>query len=252
MAMLKAKHDCYAVCVAVLSVLASLGQNAEAVSVLRYNRFITITVLLFGVTFPILDTGSDIALTVEWLSAGANSDDYWFGTVSLSIIVISAFIPACVMGVVEYAAAGTNGEVASGKFSASYIYDWEMGLFHPILGFFLSMTELRLPVIACIQIYEIATRGVTQKFLDGPTTVKMSNRFRALTNFKLLTPGASIIYGLRLFELLGESTLETLLQTYVVHPSAVMLQPKHHKNTKTHKLAYAGWRTQIEPHTSTH
>ena len=93
----------------------------------------------------------------------------------------------------------------------------EGGLFHPGLGFFLSMTELRLPAIAILQAYDIRKNGVTDKYIKSP--VNISDKEAHVngnwgSKLKMFSPGASIIMAMRLFELLGETTLELLLQTY--------------------------------------
>ena len=187
--------------------IASFGQNEDALNVIRKNRLITVLVLLSSVALPIADTGSDILLTYEWLDAGPSSDEYWFGQMSLAIMIISVAIPGFVMFYIEW-----DGEWGSGNtFFPDYLYDEKYGYFHPILGLFLSLTELRLPVLAMIQIYDITMNGVDDKYLVGPADVQYS----ADGDRAMFSAGASMIMALRLFELLGETTLELLLQTYV-------------------------------------
>ena len=99
-----------------------------------------------------------------------------------------------------------------------YLYNEESGNFAPVLGFFLSMTELRLPVTALIQANDIRKNGVTDKYTKGPSAVsdeEVGKNGGLGENLKMFTPGASIIIALKLFEYLGETTLELLLQTYV-------------------------------------
>ena len=189
--------------------IASLGQNEDALNVIRKNRLITVLVLLSSIALPIADTGSDILLTYEWLDAGPSSDEYWFGQMSLAIMIISTVIPGSVMLFIEWEGP-FNGETAN-TFRPDYLYDKKFGLFHPILGLFLSLTELRLPVLAMIQIYDITMNGVSDKYLIGPADVKDCED----DDRKMFSAGASMIMALRLFELLGETTLELLLQTYV-------------------------------------
>ncbi len=147
------KRSCYAVVIALFGVIASLGQNEDALNVIRKNRLITVLVLLSSIALPIADTGSDILLTYEWLDAGPSSDEYWFGQMSLAIMIISVAIPGFVMFYIEWE--GQFGDTAGNTFRPDYLYSEEYGFFHPILGLFLSLTELRLPVLAMIQIYDI-------------------------------------------------------------------------------------------------
>ena len=198
---------------AISAVILSLGANQDAVNVVVRIKGVAILILLSSVVLPISDTGSDIALTAEWLQSGG--DEKWFGEVSLAIIVVSAFIPAVAMGFIEWAA--TNGGSFFQQFCyPGYLYNEESGNFAPALGFFLSMTELRLPVTALIQVNDIRKNGVTDKYIKGPSAVsdEEAEETGALGSLlKMFTPGASIIIALRLFELLGETTLELLLQT---------------------------------------
>ena len=209
------KRSCYAVVVALLGVIASLGQNEDALNVIRKNRLITILVLLSSIALPIADTGSDILLTYEWLDAGPSSDEYWFGQMSLAIMIISTVIPGSVMLYIEWEGPfDRDKDRNANTFRPDYLYHKNYGLFHPILGLFLSLTELRLPVLAMIQIYDITMNGVDDKYLVGPADVTdvggCADYDRAM-----FSAGASMIMALRLFELLGETTLELLLQTYV-------------------------------------
>ena len=108
---------------------------------------------------------------------------------------------------------GESGSNTGNTFFPDYLYDKKYGLFHPILGLFLSLTELRLPVLAMIQIYDITMNGVDDKYLIGPADINGNDC--ADPDRKMFAAGASMIMALRLFELLGETTLELLLQTYV-------------------------------------
>ena len=203
---------------AISAVILSLGANQDAVNVVVRIKGVAILILLSSVVLPISDTGSDIALTAEWLQSGG--DEKWFGEVSLAIIVVSAFIPACAMLLIEWAGAGEPNIIYDfQKFCyPGYLYNEESGNFAPALGFFLSMTELRLPVTALIQVNDIRKNGVTDKYIKGPSAVsdEEAEETGALGSLlKMFTPGASIIIALRLFEYLGETTLELLLQTYV-------------------------------------
>ena len=79
------------------------------------------------------------------------------------------------------------------------------------------MTELRLPAVAFLQAYDIRKNGVTDKHIKSPAAIgdedANSNGGGYGSALKLFQPGAPIIMALRLFELLGETTLELLLQT---------------------------------------
>ena len=216
------KRSCYAVVIALFGVIASLGQNEDALNVIRKNRLITVLVLLSSIALPIADTGSDILLTYEWLDAGPSSDEYWFGQMSLAIMIISTVIPGSVMLYIEWEGPFiSDKQMNANTFRPDYLYHKKFGFFHPILGLFLSLTELRLPVLAMIQIYDITMNGVSDKYLVGPADVNdydCADELRAM-----FSAGASMIMALRLFELLGETTLELLLQTCV--PSSSL--PSH-------------------------
>ena len=47
--------------------------------------------LLASVALPIADTVSDVLLTIEW----HGGDNQWYFKISLSILIVSAFLPAC-------------------------------------------------------------------------------------------------------------------------------------------------------------
>ena len=204
--------SCRGTLAALVRVAVSLGQDEDALNAIRKNRLIAVLVLLSSVALPIADTGSDIALTYEWLDAGPSSGDYWFGQMSLAIMIISTVIPGSVMLYIEWEGPYDSGSNAN-TFRPDYLYHKKYGLFHPILGLFLSLTELRLPVLAMLQIYDITMNGVDDKYLVGPMDVNSGDCAESTRH--MFAAGASMIMALRLFELLGETTLELLLQTYV-------------------------------------
>ena len=198
---------------AIWQVIISLGTDQNALNFIVRVKGIAILILLSSVVFPISDTGSDIALTAEWLQSGG--DEKWFGEVSLAIIVVSAFIPACAMLIIEGYAVRFEGESYFQLLCyPGYLYNQKTGNFAPALGFFLSMTELRLPVTALLQANDIWKNGVTDKYTKGPSTISKEDEVDFNHFFKMFASGASIIMALRLFEYLGETALELLLQTY--------------------------------------
>ena len=177
-------------------VLFSLGADEDAMKKLSQNRIFAICQLMCSVALPIADSVSDVLLTVEWLTG----DQRWYGRVSLSILIVSELLPA---GVFFCAESEFFDRVP--LFRAP-VYDWESKRFNPFLGVVISMTGMRLPANAAIQIYEIATNGVGDEYI-------LSAGERGVGAETFLT-GATGIMCLKCFELLCETTSELFLQTY--------------------------------------
>lgn len=203
------KYGCQTIFAALFRVIITLGTDQESLEVITRNRTIACAVICSSVLLPLADTFSDILLTVEWLGAGEKSSDFFFGQMSLAILVVSALVTSIAMFGIE--CDGLAFDVNPG-----YWYNSESGFFHPVLGLLLSITDVRLPVVAALQIGDIIRHGVDDKYLVGPAEApdRELGGKAATEMFRMFTPGASIVMALRLFELLGETILELLLQTY--------------------------------------
>ena len=177
-------------------VLFSLGADEDAMKKLSQNRIFAICQLMCSVALPIADSVSDVLLTVEWLTG----DQQWYGRMSLSILIVSELLPAGVFFVAE------SNLLTRDRIVRAPVYDWEEKTFNPFLGFVISMTGMRLPANAAIQIYEIATNGVGDEYI-------LSAGQRESDARTFLT-GATGIMCLKCFELLCETTSELFLQTY--------------------------------------
>ena len=203
--------------VAFFKVIRSFGTDKEVLNFFLRKRWVAVPKISISIVLPMLDSASDLLLLYEWMAPGKRGEDYWFGCVSLGIIITSVFIPAVVM---LFIALGVHRSYMMENSNRSYIfYHPENGFFHPLIGFFLSIVKLRLPVTAAIQAYDVIKNGVDDKYLRGPA--RITNNVAEITSgptgrlLKVFTPGLSIILALKLFELMGETTLELVLQTSV-------------------------------------
>ena len=142
---------------------------------------------------------SDLALTWIWLSPG--SDDLWWGRMSLAILIVSTLLPSVWLLLID---------ITVYDRSKGCLYNAETATFYPAVGFALSITALRIPVVACIQIHDIVVNGVDDIYVDGPTGAQ--GRGEDLRS--LFLRGRSAILLLKMFELLCETVSELFLQSY--------------------------------------
>ena len=187
-----------------LAALLSFGGDEEAIRILMTNRYVAIVLLLMTVVFPMSDTYTDVALTIDWLQP--DSPDRWYGRISASILCVASIVPACFMLAVE-TELGRN-------LRAARLYDPGNGRFHPMLGFVLSVTQTRLPVTAALQMYDIARNGVHDKYTTPPVNWDGGSSFSAGAFFERFGDGTSAVLMQKMFELLCESIAEIFLQTY--------------------------------------
>ena len=137
-------------------VLVTCGGDEAAIARLMKHRVVAICFLVTSIFLPVSDTSSDVALTYEWLQP--DSGDEWFGKVSLAILCVSTLLPAGLLLLFEYAGDGIERK----------LYDWDKHMFNPFFGFVLSITQMRLPVMAALSAYDIAINGVSDIYLEGP------------------------------------------------------------------------------------
>lgn len=177
-------------------VLVTCGGDEAAIARLMKHRVVAICFLVTSIFLPVSDTSSDVALTYEWLQP--DSGDEWFGKVSLAILCVSTFMPAVLLFFFESHGFGNfNGK----------LYDWDTHIFNPVFGIVLSITQMRLPVMAALSAYDIAINGVSVIYLEGPAERGGDIEASVLS-------GASGILFIKMFELLCETTAELTLQFY--------------------------------------
>ena len=181
--------------------LISLGNDEKALRVLTQNIWIAIALLIMSIAFPLADTYTDVHLTYDWLKS---DDDFWYGKISLAILCVHPFVTAFWMLAVE----SKFGSV----FWHAKAFDFESGMFHPILGFVLTVTQLRLPFTALLQIFDVWHNGVHDKYMTTP--VKADQKLDQNEFLRRFTRGYSGLLMLKMYELLGESMPEMLLQTF--------------------------------------
>ncbi len=170
---------------------------AEARALLQYYKVVVIALLLYSAILPIVDTYSDINVCAKWLmSEDAELREY--GKVSLGLLFGSLVPMTIFMFKIE-----TN---------CKRDRRWD-----PRIGVLLSISFLRMPVSALWDSFEIALKDkVVKKDLEGlPTSGEIVDT-RAIGTQKRFVRGLGAIAILRLFEMVCESTLQLLLQSYVV------------------------------------
>ena len=174
--------------------------DEAAIARLMKHRVVAISFLATSIFLPVSDTISDVVLTYEWLQH--DSGDEWFGKVSLAILCVSTFMPAVLLFFFESHGFGNfNGK----------LYDWDTHIFNPVFGIVLSITQMRLPVMAALSAYDIAINGVSDLYIKGPAERDFSGPDSLA---QAIASGASGILFIKMFELLCETTAELTLQFY--------------------------------------
>ena len=81
---------------------------------------------------------------------------------SLAILIVSTLLPSVWLLLID---------ITVYDRSKGCLYNAETGTFYPAVGFALSIAELRLPIVACIQIHDAWSQGstaVVQEEIDRP------------------------------------------------------------------------------------
>jgi hypothetical protein len=175
----------------------SRRSSAEARELLRYYKVVVVAVLFSSIAFPIADTYSDISVCIQWLTS-KDVELREYGWISLGLLFGSLVPMAIFMYYIE-----TNCKKDR---------RWD-----PKWGCLLSFSFLRMPVSAiCDSVGIILKDKVVKSDLEGLPSKGGIVDTRGIDTQKRFLRGLGGSSILRLFELVCESTLQLMLQSYVV------------------------------------